>query len=380
MASADRIPLPGDPAPWFEAATSDNPRYGFDTVAGRYVVLCFFGSTHIPQGAAALQAALARQDLFAPDRAVFFGVSTDPNDLAAARAAERPPAMRIFWDFDLAVSRLYGAVEADARPGSTIAFRGFWLILDPLLRVIARHPLNEGAAALEGLRALPAPAAYAGIDLHAPVLILPRVFEPAFCRHLIALYAQHGGEESGFMQEIDGKTVHVLDPSHKRRSDYVIQEAEVRNACRARVQRRIVPEIAKAFQFKATRMERYIVACYDAADGGHFRAHRDNTTRGTAHRRFAVTINLDAEAYEGGDLSFPEFGPRRYRAPTGGAVVFSCSLLHQVDPVTRGRRHAFLPFLYDEEAARLREANNAFLGGGVGAYSAAAGQVGDRRE
>jgi predicted 2-oxoglutarate/Fe(II)-dependent dioxygenase YbiX len=79
-------------------------------------------------------------------------------------------------------------------------------------------------------------------------------------------------------------------------------------------------------------------------------------------------------------LSFPEFGPRRYRAPTGGAVVFSCSLLHQVDPVTRGRRHAFLPFLYDEEAARLREANNAFLGGGVGAYSAAAGQVGDRRE
>ena len=84
-------------------------------------------------------------------------------------------------------------------------------------------------------------------------------------------------------------------------------------------------------------MERYIVACYDAESGGHFNAHRDDTTFGTAHRRFACTINLNAENYDGGDLSFPEFGTRRYRAPTGGAVVFSCSLLHKVDTVTRGQ-------------------------------------------
>ena len=42
-----------------------------------------------------------------------------------------------------------------------------------------------------------------------------------------------------------------------------------------------------------TRIERYIIACYDAATGGHFAAHRDNTTPGTAHWRFAVTINLN---------------------------------------------------------------------------------------
>jgi predicted 2-oxoglutarate/Fe(II)-dependent dioxygenase YbiX len=137
-----------------------------------------------------------------------------------------------------------------------------------------------------------------------------------------------------------------------------------------RVQARLVPEVAKAFQFKATRMERYLVGCYDAAEGGHFRPHRDNTTAGTAHRRFAVTINLNAEDYEGGDLSFPEFGPRRYRAPTGGAVVFSCSLLHMVDPIVAGRRFAFLPFLYDEVAAREREARNAELGEELAPYVA----------
>src|SRR5215208_3483636 len=117
-------------------------------------------------------------------------------------------------------------------------------------------------------------------------------------------------------------------------------------------------------------MERYIVACYEAETGGHFRAHRDNTTMGTAHRRFAVTINLNAEEYEGGDLLFPEFGSRTYRAPTGGAVVFSCSLLHQAMPVTKGRRFAFLPFLYDDAGARLRERNARFLEGELADYRA----------
>jgi predicted 2-oxoglutarate/Fe(II)-dependent dioxygenase YbiX len=193
------------------------------------------------------------------------------------------------------------------------------------------------------------------------VLVLPRVLEPEFCRHLIGLYETHGGGESGFMREVDGKTVGVVDAGHKRRKDHEIQDEEVRAALRARLVHRLIPEIHKAFQYKATRIERYIVACYDAADGGHFRAHRDNTTRGTAHRRFAVSINLN-DAFDGGELWFPEFGHRRYRPAPGGAVVFSCSLLHEATRVTRGLRYATLPFLYDDEAARIRQENQQFLG------------------
>jgi predicted 2-oxoglutarate/Fe(II)-dependent dioxygenase YbiX len=163
----------------------------------------------------------------------------------------------------------------------------------------------------------------------------------------------------------------LADPSHKRRRDYVIEDPKLQQQLVLRIHRRLAPMVARAFQFEATRLERYIVACYDAEEGGHFRAHRDNTTKGTAHRRFAVTINLNAGDYEGGDLRFAEFGPATYRAPTGGAVVFSCSLLHEATPVTRGTRYAFLPFLYDEAAAELREANNAHLGEGLGAYKKA---------
>ncbi len=36
--------LPGDTAPWFAQRSTSNPRYVFDTAAGRYLVLCFLGS------------------------------------------------------------------------------------------------------------------------------------------------------------------------------------------------------------------------------------------------------------------------------------------------------------------------------------------------
>ena len=38
----------GEPAPWFTARCTVNPTYQFDTVAGRYVVLSFFGSAGNP--------------------------------------------------------------------------------------------------------------------------------------------------------------------------------------------------------------------------------------------------------------------------------------------------------------------------------------------
>ena len=171
------------------------------------------------------------------------------------------------------------------------------------------------------------------------------------------------------MREVDGKTVAVIDYNFKKRNDFRIADPDLRAALVNRIDQRIRPAVKRAFQFEATRVERYIVACYDAGVGGFFRPHRDNTTKGTAHRRFAVTINLNSEDYEGGELRFPEFGPRTYRASTGGAVIFSCELLHEATPVTKGTRYAFLPFLYDDAAAEIRERNNAFLGEGVGAYS-----------
>jgi predicted 2-oxoglutarate/Fe(II)-dependent dioxygenase YbiX/peroxiredoxin len=364
---------PGDPAPWFTAASSNNPKFAFDTVAGRYVVLAFLGSSAVDQARRALDAVHAHRELLDDEKISFFGVTADRRDRDEGRCQQVVPGIRYFWDFDLALAKRFGAVERDAAPGAGgVTYRAHWLVLDPFLRVLATIPFDADGRHAERvialLRGLPPVDLHAGPEVTAPVLILPRVFEPELCRHLIDYYEAHGGGESGFMRDVDGKTVGIVDHAHKQRFDCAIEDEALRLETRTRLERRLVPELRRCFQYVATRIERYIVACYDAASGGHFNAHRDNTTFGTAHRRFACSINLNVEEYEGGDLSFPEFGSRRYRPPTGGVCVFSCSLLHRAWPVTRGKRYVFLPFIYDEAAARIRERNNARLGESVRRY------------
>jgi predicted 2-oxoglutarate/Fe(II)-dependent dioxygenase YbiX/peroxiredoxin len=363
---------PGDPAPWFHQRSSGNPRYAFDTAAGRYIVMCFFMTSRDAQSRKALQGIADHRRMFDDERIAFFGVSVDAGDEKEGRVKEAMPGIRFLWDFDGLVGRLYGALPTDGQPGETnLPARRFWIVLDPTMRVSAVFAFQpdggEQPALFSYLEKLPPPPLYAGVPLQAPVIYLPNVFEPEFCRKLVGLYETHGGKESGFMREVDGKTVHILDHTHKSRSDHLIEDEKVIHDTQKRVQRRILPEILKVHQFKVTRMERYIVCCYTAEDRGHFRQHRDNTTKGTAHRRFAVSINLNDD-FEGGELSFPEYGPRSFKMPVGGAVVFSCSLLHMVSPVTKGRRYAFLPFLYDDDAARIRLENNKFLGDEVPAY------------
>jgi predicted 2-oxoglutarate/Fe(II)-dependent dioxygenase YbiX len=235
-------------------------------------------------------------------------------------------------------------------------------VLDERLRVLAILPFSESGEQhvqqlLAFLKTLPDLAAELPT---APVLTVPRIFSPEFCRTLIDYYESHGGDESGFMRDEAGMTVHKVDYGHKQRHDQEILDESLRTAAMRRIHDCLVPEIQKAFQFKATRIERYIVACYDSATGGHFKPHRDNTTKGTAHRKFAVSINLNSE-FEGGDLRFPEFGQRTYEPPFCGAVVFSCSLLHEATPITEGKRYAFLPFLYDDAAAKIRQENVKFI-------------------
>ena len=358
---------PGDAAPWFKARTQSNPEYGFNTVGGRYVVLCFYGTLGEGRGREIVQRLLGRwRNRFDDDTTVFFGVSLDPEDEATGRARQMVPGVRHFFDFDGAVTRLFVAGEPSAQ---RLAQDGFTLLFDPFLRVIANIPFSDPAAHEAAFAAvfgtLPPPDRHTGAEVPAPVLVLPRVFEPAFCRALIELYESRGGNVSGFMRQGKGETYGVIDNSFKRRRDVNLEEEEAwepfRLGIRARVARRVAPAIRQAFNFGVTRIERYLVACYDAEEGGFFRAHRDNQTMATAHRRFAVTINLNAEEFDGGELRFPEFGQRSYRAPTGGAVVFGCGLLHEALPVTRGRRYACLPFLYDEEGARIRARNLQFL-------------------
>lgn len=304
--------LPGIPAPLFSAPSPVNPNFAFGSLGGQYVLLVFLPPPS-PEREAALGEILARTGRLRDDQLLAFAVLPDESSFAAA--SQTQDCLRWFFDPDGELRRLYGA--ADQAGG----VRPLVVAIDPMLRVLGCAPLDRVGEVADHVAGLGAPADHAGAELHAPVLMVPRIIDPMKSRH-------------------DGN----------------IPPGPLLEGLRTAVAQRLAPEIAKAFQFNATRIERFIVACYDAGEGGWFRPHRDNTTPGTAHRKFAVSINLNGD-FDGGDLRFPEFGPRTYRPPAGGAVVFSCSLLHEATPVTRGRRYATLPFLYDDAGARVREAN-----------------------
>jgi predicted 2-oxoglutarate/Fe(II)-dependent dioxygenase YbiX len=333
-------------------ALNGNPRYAFHTTAGRAILLLFVGSASWAESRAALAGIARARHRFDDDDLSFFGVTCDPQDVEQGRIVNAMPGIRWLLDFNLAVSRLYGFAGDAGRvtPG--------WMLLDCAHRIVMTGTLDrlEEVFTLSGALTASVPQGFS-----APVLALPRVFDVDLCARLVEEYDRQGGQESGFMRDVDGKTVRQFDPSYKRRSDLLIDDPGLLAEIRQRVVAAIRPQLLKVFQFDGCHIERWLVARYEAANGGHFRAHRDNTTAGTAHRRFACTINLNQGEYRGGALRFPEFGHAAYDVPTGTALIFSCSLLHEVTPVEQGVRYAFLPFFYDAEAAKIRDRNLALV-------------------
>lgn len=356
--------FPGDPAPWFvQRCTVPKGIYSLEAFGGRFMVLCFLHSSASPAGKAALGVIQRQRMTFDDVNVSLFGVTTDPDDERLGRLVADIPGIRFFWDMDGSVSRLYGALPEGVRSQGGTPERPMWFVLDPMLRIVAALPFEEGnmreEALVAVLRGLPKIERYA-VDRPVPALILSDIFEPAFCEHLVQHYRRTGSHESGVLASSGGQVQARLDPGVKRRRDCAVRDPELVRQIQLRMMRRVVPMLHHATQFTATRLERLLVACYDSKDQGRFGPHRDNTVPANAHRRFACSVSLNDD-YAGGELQFPEFGQRRLRAPAGAAIVFSCSMLHQVMPVTRGARFVLLPFLFDEEGERIRQANEAAI-------------------
>lgn len=227
-------------------------------------------------------------------------------------------------------------------------------------------PNQHLAAQIEAGKGNPAEAALAVIKpmverrradlvpvMHPPVLVVPDVFNDADCKRLINIYAMQGNEfvEPGHNQ-LQGRTtdckMRIPDYGRDDRIDHWVCSAETNNIIDSRIGPRLIPEIQRAFNYKVTRHERYRIACYEGAQKGSKHGHRDNTLPFVAHRRFAVTINLNSDEYQGAEIRFPEFSEAIYKPPAGAAIVFSCSLLHEVMPMVSGRRFALLAFLFGE--------------------------------
>lgn len=355
----------GDFLPSFVVESNLNPRFDADVLSGHRHLLAFLASAGSDVGRSIADALLDDADWLTRQRLHVYLVSADRRDRDEGRLARHAGRFGVFWDFDRAVHRLHGLDVS--RPGGRPTLRTGIFVTRENRRLHAAVPATPVDDVIARLRAaiesLPATAPAREIAGSAPVLLIPDVIDRAYCRRLIEHFDAGGGEPSGFMRDVEGRTHGLRDAAVKRRRDCYLTDRELLAPLRHALQARVVPEIHKAFGFQVTRVERYLIGCYDERDQGFFKPHRDNSTKATAHRRFAMSLNLNTEEHEGGSLRFPEYGPHTYRPATGGAVVFSCSLLHEALPVTRGRRLVVLPFLHDERGAEVRTEAQRFLDG-----------------
>lgn len=212
-------------------------------------------------------------------------------------------------------------------------------LLDRMLRISASGPVEPCAveAAVKAATALP--------YQHPPVLTLPSILTPPECKRLIDHFQVQGAAPSPSHVYRDGDVSLEPDPAQKTRMDHLVDNASLSSHLMQVFAARLLPEVQLAFNFTPKGAERFKIVAYGAKDGGHFAAHRDNVTPDASNRRFAVTLNLNTGAYEGGGLLFPEYDQAPVAPPAGGAVVFSCSLAHRVMPVTTGTRYALITFL-----------------------------------
>lgn len=187
---------------------------------------------------------------------------------------------------------------------------------------------------------------------HAPVLIVPKVLSKQECVQLIGEFEKNDEVQiatpppSG--QPADFK-IPVYEYNRQDRVDHVIGDPKLLAFLDQRIQERVLSMVKKVFAFNVNRRETLTIARYAGPRSGVEVGHRDNVAAAT-HRRFALSLSLN-DNYEGGALVFREYGNRGYRLPRGSAIVFSSSLLHEVEEITKGVRYNILSHFFNDAAA-----------------------------
>lgn len=352
----------GDPAPLLGLPTPDGEPVILADRVGQPIVLLFYANDSNPkcqEVARQVQAAMAQ---FEALNVHVLSISLDAPDKRQQFRDSEQLTFPVLSDASGQTSRKYGVFyneeSEDPNQAPYAIYSRTAFLLDRNLKIMGIYSLGEPQQAIasifEDISQLPQEEPRE-IGQQAPVLLIPRVLSPEVCQHLIELW-EGDNSESGSMRREGNKTIGVINYSHKIRRDHFIKDMNLLRYLDGVMRRRVFTEIKKAFSFEVTRREDYRIGGYDSSRGGYFRPHRDNTTGGTAHRRFAMSLNLNTGEYEGGYLRFPEYGGHLYRPGLGSAVIFSCSLMHEATDVTAGRRFGLFSFLYgDKEAQQRRE-------------------------
>ncbi len=155
-----------------------------------------------------------------------------------------------------------------------------------------------------------------------------------------------------FYQATQGlKGKQVVEENHKIRKDYTLTLDECS----------VIDKLVLDSDCNCNLRERWRLLYYDGdAKKKAFRdAHRDWTNH-SCHRRMSIIIGLSEPIdYEGGELVFPN-NNLSYKIDKGSAIIFDSRLLHEVLPVTKGKRYVIQAFLFDDSGWKIKKHQNGY--------------------
>lgn len=225
---------------------------------------------------------------------------------------------KIIPEYATWLADIKGVVNMGLRVGARFPFTGVVsFLLDGNQRAFAIRGLEAGQAewAVAMLKARSIEPARI-LSAAAPVLLLPGVLDAEDCAHLL--------EQIKSADSAAGSAP-IADPHLAERIGKLLL-------------RRIGPEVEKAFGFDDFAFKSTVLRWNNAGTAAPLDRRREIDDPAVQGRSFFLLLDLAGEAYEDGDILFPEYGPHSYRPGTGGAVVFSGTMLRELRPVGAGRR------------------------------------------
>lgn len=340
---------PGALAMPFDTRDEEGRRIGLadDHLSGQYLLLVFLGEPEHERTVPLLRALAGLEAQFDAARATVLAVSAS-TDAARNRAMQREAGFPWHVASDPAggLFASYGLHKGGDRFDRLV-------LITPFRQIRTWFDLEGDAASaldtiMDILQNARAHDEAQWSPPHAPILIVPNVLSPEECGKLVELVVT----ETPFLVrqpragEIAGNyRIPVYDHFRQDRIDLIIKDPRTLAFLDERIFGRVTPMIKKAFAFDVTRREDLHIARYVGKREGITMGHRDNTEPPGAHRRFALSMSLNDD-YEGGEITFAEFSPRGYRVPAGTAMIFSSSLLHEVQETTSGVRYNLISHLF----------------------------------
>ena len=347
-----REPQPGMLLPHFELKDEQGRwlRYSDDHLSGRPLLLLLLND---PNGlrASTWLAALAAKHADIAQRDAYVVIVNANSD--ARHNAEQLRQHGLYWPMpsDSSGRILAGlGLHKDCGPSDRL------LLVSPFRQIISwwDEAVTPTDTLLEALNTMSSPNTDPDrlMPPHAPVLAVPNVLTPQECADLIKAFESDtpftarppkpGELQSDFQ-------IPVYEHNRQDRVDHIIRDQRMIQFLDERIFGRIVPMVKRAFAFDVTRREDLHIARYVGERSGNQMGHRDNISAQTAHRRFALSLNLNDD-YEGGDVVFREYDERGYKSPAGTAMIFSSALLHEVRETTQGTRYTLISHFFNEQS------------------------------